>query len=125
MLWKFFRMAKVRIAVATKGHKGLEDEVSEVFGRSKTFTIVDVEDGEIKGVNVVENPVADYPHGAGPIAVKMLTDSGVNVVIAPEIGPGVAKLLEYHSVSYVLVQPGSKVGDTVRKYLSKQLEAVG
>jgi len=118
-------MAKVRIAVATKGHRGLEDEVSEVFGRSRTFTIVDVEDGEIKEVNVVENPAADYPHGAGPIAVKMLTDSGVNVVIAPEVGPGVAKLLEYHGVSYVLVQPDSKVRDTVREYLSKQLEAVG
>ena len=35
-------MGKLRIAVPTKKHKGLEDIVSEVFGKAKTFTIVDV-----------------------------------------------------------------------------------
>ena len=51
-------MGKLRIAVATKKHKGLEDAVSEVFGKAKTFTIVDVEDGEVKSVQVIDNPAA-------------------------------------------------------------------
>jgi len=34
-------MVKHRIAVATDGKKGLEDTVSNVFGRARTFTIVE------------------------------------------------------------------------------------
>ena len=33
----------MRIAVPTRAYAGLEDSVSEVFGKTKTFTIVDVE----------------------------------------------------------------------------------
>ena len=53
-------MRKVRIAVATKGRGGLEDSVSEVFGKAKTLTIIDVENGEVKNVQVVDNPAASY-----------------------------------------------------------------
>jgi len=118
-------MAKVRIAVATKGHRGLEDEVSEVFGRSRTFTIVDVEDGEIKDVSVLENPAADYPHGAGPVAAKVLADLGVNVVLAAEVGPGVTALLDYHGVKWMIVKPNLKVADAVKAYLLGRMEAGG
>jgi len=30
-------VSKIRIAVATKGRRGLEDSVSEVFGKAKTY----------------------------------------------------------------------------------------
>ena len=115
--------SKVRVALATTGHGGLEDKVSQVFGKSKTFTIIDVEEGEIKSVQVVENPVASYPHGAGPIAVKTLADMGVQVVLAAEVGPGVAALLDYHGMKWIIVKPGSKVDDVVREKLSEWLEA--
>jgi predicted Fe-Mo cluster-binding NifX family protein len=36
------------IAIATRGYEGLEDTVSNVFGKAKTFTMVNVEDGESK-----------------------------------------------------------------------------
>jgi predicted Fe-Mo cluster-binding NifX family protein len=41
-------MVKLKIAVPTKAYAGLEDVVSEVFGKAKTFTIVEVENGQIK-----------------------------------------------------------------------------
>jgi predicted Fe-Mo cluster-binding NifX family protein len=50
---------------------------------------VDVEESVInviKNVKVLENPAVSYKHGAGPIAVKMLIDEGVNTIIAPEFG---------------------------------------
>ena len=40
-------MRKLRVAVPTKGEKGLQDEVSEVFGRAKTITIIDTIDEEV------------------------------------------------------------------------------
>lgn len=66
----------LRVAVPTGARGGLEDLVSEVFGRADTYTIVDVGDGEVKSVEVVRNPAVSYTHGVGPIVVKMLVDLG-------------------------------------------------
>jgi len=110
---------KFRIAVATKGHRGLEDVVSEVFGRANAFTIVDLDGEEIKDVKIMENPAVSYKYGAGPIVVKMLIDAGVNMVLAPELGPGASALLEQHDVTRIAVKPGTGVEESVKKALSE------
>ena len=112
-------MIKLRIAVATKGRDGLEDVVSDVFGRANAFTVVDAEEGEIKNVEILENPALSYKHGAGPIVVKMLVDSGVNMVLSAELGPGASALLEQHNVAHIAVKPGTSVKEFVRKALDK------
>ena len=111
---------KLRIAIPTKGKEGLKDVVSEVFGRSNAFTIVDVEEGVIKTVKILENPAVSYKHGAGPIVVKMLVDSDVNLVIAPEFGPGASALLEQHNVEKVPMETGTIVSKAIRKALGQQ-----
>ena len=112
-------MTKLRIVVATKGHEGLGDVVSEVFGRANFFTIVDIDGEEIKDVKILENPAVSYKYGAGPIVVKMLVDSGVNMVLATELGPGASALLEQHNVTTIAVKPGAVVEESVRKALSE------
>ena len=110
-------MGKLRIAVATNGNKGLDDVLSNVFGRAKTFTIIDAEDGNVTAVKVLENSAATYHHGAGPIAVKMLVDEGVNVVVANELGLGASDLLEQHNVKVTSIKPGTKVEAATEKVL--------
>lgn len=100
---------KLKVAVATKGSKGLKDEVSPVFGRAKTFTVVEVEDGKIKGAKVVDNPASSYEHGAGPIATKMLVDKDVDVVVAAEFGAGVSTILKDKNIRAVKVKAGTNV----------------
>jgi len=112
-------MKKFRIAVATKGREGLKDVVSEVFGRANAFTIIDVEEGKIKGVKILENPAISYKYGAGPIVVKMLIDAGVNMVLATELGPGASALLEQHDVATITAKPGTSVKESIRKALKK------
>jgi len=112
-------MRKLRIAVPTKAYAGLEDSVSEVFGKAKTFTIVDVEDGEVKNVQVVDNPAASYEHGAGPVAVKTLADLKVNLVMAVEFGPGASSLLEQHSIQKLSVEPNMRVTESIKQALTK------
>jgi len=112
-------LEKFKIAIPTKGQGGLEDAVSDVFGRANTFTIVDVENNSIKNVMVLKNPAVSYEHGAGPIVVKMLIDSGVNMVIAAEFGPGVSTLFDQHKVTKITVQAGSSVSESLKKALSK------
>jgi predicted Fe-Mo cluster-binding NifX family protein len=108
---------RLKIAVPTKDNKGLEDVVSEVFAKAKTFTIVESEDGEIKNVRVIDNPAASYEYGSGPIVAKMLADLKVECVLVAEIGPGASELLEYHQIRKVLVKPNMKVSDAIREML--------
>jgi predicted Fe-Mo cluster-binding NifX family protein len=110
-------MGKHRIAVATDGKNGLGDVVSNVFGRARTFTIVDAEDENIVGVSVLENPALSYHHGAGPIVVKMLIDDGVEVVLGNEPGVGASEILKQHNIIYIPVKPGTNVGEATKKAL--------
>lgn len=112
-------MGKFRIAVPTKKHKGLEDVVSEVFGKAKTFTIVDVEDDEVKNVQVIDNPAASYEYGSGPVAVKTLADLKVNLVMAGELGPGASNLLEHYKIRQLSVRSNTKVADSIKEALSE------
>ena len=105
----------LKVAVPTKAKGGLEDLVSEVFGRANTYTLVEVGDGEVKSVEVVQNPAVSYTHGAGPIVVKMLVDLGVKMVISGELGPGASALLEQHNVRMVTVKPGIKVSKAIKE----------
>ena len=110
-------MSKVKIAVPTKGDKGLEDSVSDVFGRSEKFTILEIADGFIVNVEIVENPAASYKHGAGPIVVKMLTDMGVTAVAAREFGLGVSTLLEQNKIKKFNVEANIPVKKAIQKIL--------
>ena len=110
-------MPNLRIAVATNEKNGLRDAVSNVFGRAKTFTIIDAEDENIIDLKILENSAVSYHHGAGPIVVKMLVDEGVNVVLANELGFGAAELLKQHEIEFITVKSGTNVEDATKKAL--------
>ena len=48
-------MEEGRIAIPSMGSGGLEGERSGHFGHCDVFTMVDVENGEIKDVSIVQN----------------------------------------------------------------------
>jgi len=111
---------KLKIAVPTETHKGLEDVVSSRFGKAKTFTIVTIEGEEVKKVQIINNPAASYPHGAGPIAVKTLVDRKVNLVVVPPIGQGASSLLDHYKIKKVSAKPHEKVAESLKKALLKE-----
>jgi len=111
------RLDRIRIAVPTKGDKGMEDIVSEVFGRSETFTIIDISDGSIRNVEVVKNPAASYKHGAGPIVVKMLADMKVTAVTAREFGLGASMLLDQNNIKKFEVKSDTPVREAIKTVL--------
>jgi predicted Fe-Mo cluster-binding NifX family protein len=111
-------LVKHRIAVATNGKNGLQDKVSNVFGRAKTFTIIDTEDEEITNVKIIANPASTYHHGAGPIAVKMLIDEGVEIVLAKKLGIGASELLKQHEIIVKPTTPETKVQEAIKKALT-------
>ena len=115
-------MRSLRIAFATNGKKGLEDSISDVFGRAETFTVLNAEGEKITELKILENSAKTYQHGAGPIAVKMLLDEGVTVVAANELGVGASELLKQHNIEHVSIKSNTKVEEALRITV-KKLEA--
>ena len=95
----------------------MADSVSNVFGRAHTFTIIDIKEKEVEKVEVIQNSAESIRLGAGPIVVKMLTDLGVNLVIAGEFGPGVSTLLDHFNVAKVEVTSGTPVVEAIKNVL--------
>ena len=112
-------LGKMRIAIPTNGDKGIEDVVSDVFGRSETFTIIDIIEGSIRNVEVVKNPAASYKHGAGPIVIKMLADKEVTAVAAREFGLGASTLLDQNNMKTFKVNAGIPVREAIDSVLKK------
>mgnify|MGYP000055857548 FL=1 len=114
-------MGKFKIAIPTMGSKGLDDRVSDIFGRAKTFTIIEISDGSIDNIDIIENPAISYEHGVGPIVIKMLTDIGVSAVAFNEMGVGASILLDQNNIRKVKVESGIPVREAVKAIL-KELE---
>jgi predicted Fe-Mo cluster-binding NifX family protein len=112
-------MGKLKIAIPTKAYAGLDDTVSEVFGKAKTFTIMDVENGQVKNVRVIDNIAASYDYGSGPVTAKTLADLKVDLVIAGELGPGASGLLKHHGIRKITTKPNTRVADVIEENLAK------
>ncbi|HEY5160179.1 MAG TPA: NifB/NifX family molybdenum-iron cluster-binding protein [Gaiellaceae bacterium] len=72
------------LAVPSSGNGGLEAKRSEHFGKCDCFTIVEIENGDIGSVRVLENP--PHEHGGCLRPVKLLASSGVSALIVGGIG---------------------------------------
>jgi predicted Fe-Mo cluster-binding NifX family protein len=105
----------VIVAVATAGEKKLEDIVSQEFGHSKTFTIIEIEEGKIKNVRVIGNPAASISHGKGPLIAKTLAEMKVQMVISGEVGPGASAMLKEFGIAKEITSPGRKVKDVLKE----------
>jgi predicted Fe-Mo cluster-binding NifX family protein len=77
-------MAEKRIAVPSNNPGGLEGGRSEHFGHCDLFTLVDVENGKVVGVDTV----ASVAHGAGGCMepVGMLKEHGVHAIVVAGMG---------------------------------------
>ena len=74
----------IQVAVPSLSPGGLDAPCSPHFGRSEGFTIVKIEEGEIREARVVPNP----PHGHGGCLapVRTVASEGVEAVIVRGIG---------------------------------------
>jgi len=80
-------MNTLRIAVPSQSSDGLTSKRSEHFGHCEIFTLVDISENTVTGVQHIENT----PHGSCMMPVKLLQDHKVDTLIVSDIG---AKPLE-------------------------------
>jgi predicted Fe-Mo cluster-binding NifX family protein len=103
----------MRVAIPTIGNRKLTNRVADTFSRAPTFTIITLEEGEIKNVKVIENPGSTLEKGAGPFAARTLKDHQIDVLISGEIGPGAKNILEVFNIEIHEAQIGKKVKETI------------
>ncbi len=77
-------MKNGRIAVPSNGQGGLTGTRSGHFGHCDVFTLVDVEDGVIKEVAILQNQ--DHVQGGCMVPVNLLSENRVNALIVGGIG---------------------------------------
>jgi len=105
----------MKIAVSSK-EKSLISEVSDVFGRSPYFIIVEIEDGEIKRTEIIENKSTEQMSGAGISAAQLMAEKNVNAVITGNVGPRAFDVLNQFNI-------GIYVGDgMIKKVLQEFID---
>jgi len=109
----------MKIVVATT-QGGLDDQVAPTFGRTPTFTLVDVEGSEIGNVEVVPNQFAGAPGGAGIQAAQWVANAGAQAVIAGNYGPNASGTLAQAGIELFTAQ-GMTVREAVERYIRGEL----
>jgi len=77
-------MKNGRIAIPSNGQGGLDGTRSGHFGHCDVFTFIDVEDGEIKDVSILQNQ--EHAQGGCMVPVNLLSDNRVTALVVGGIG---------------------------------------
>ncbi len=108
----------MKIAVASKG-EGLKARIDDRFGRADYFVIVDLEDMK---ENTIENTAKNEASGAGGRAVRSLANEGVEVIIAPELGPKAIAAVNAFEIKVYKRTGFEVVEDAIKGYQEGRLE---
>jgi predicted Fe-Mo cluster-binding NifX family protein len=85
----------MKIGIPVMGPEGLSSEINEHFGMSEYFALLEVDGGEIKKVEVIEDSPSLKERKT---PAELLAGNGVEVVLAGGIGPHMIKDLQDRGV---------------------------
>ncbi len=112
----------MKIAATTR-NGGLQDVIVPQFGRAPTFTIVELKDGEIRAIEVIDNPAAEQLSGAGVAAAQLMVDRDVQVVLTGNIGPKAMSVLKAAKIK-MYAADGMTVQDAIKKLMAGDLSEI-
>lgn len=113
---------RMMLAVPTEGAGGLECERSGHFGRCDCFTLVEIADGAVVGVRVIDNP----PHVEGGCLrpVELLASNGVNALVVAGIGGRPLAGFNDAGITVYFDNGRPVVGDVVDALLAGAIEVI-
>jgi predicted Fe-Mo cluster-binding NifX family protein len=79
-----FGMKNGRIAIPSIGSGGMDGQRSGHFGHCDVFTVVDVEEGQVKTVSTIPNQ--SHVQGGCMVPVNLLAENNVSALIVGGIG---------------------------------------
>lgn len=116
-------MLRKTVAIPSMHPGGLDATRSGHFGHCDVFTLIGVEEGEIRDISVVQNPPHVQGGCEGP--VNVLHSSGADALIVG--GIGMRPLMGFRQVGIeVYYGPeGETVGEVVERLLQGELQLIG
>ena len=107
------------LAIPSAFPGGLEASMGMHFGHCDVFTLVEIENGEVKNVSTLENP--PHEHGGCLAPVQLLAGKGVKSMLA--VGMGFRPLMAFNQVGITVYYAGLQptVGDGVKAFLAGKL----
>jgi predicted Fe-Mo cluster-binding NifX family protein len=111
----------MKIAITTE-EKGLNSNVSPVFGRSPYITVVELENNEIIKETTIENPFR-LEKGAGNMVALFLVNNGIDILISGEMGPVAFYILKNKEIS-VYKAASVNVNNNLRHLTENKLKEV-
>jgi predicted Fe-Mo cluster-binding NifX family protein len=116
-------MEEGRIAIPSMGPGGLDGERSGHFGHCDVFTMVDVENGQIKQVTTVPNQ--SHVQGGCMVPVNLLAEHNVNALIVG--GIGMRPLMGFRQVGIDVYYDAERpqIRPVVEDLIAGKLSAIG
>jgi len=111
-------MLCMRIAIPCINDDGLNSEISMHFGRSPYYAFIDIEDNEIKNIEVKPVPFAEHRPGDLPNFVK---ENKGDIVIAYGMGGRAIDFFNQLGIKVVTGAQG-KVGEIIKAFLEEKLD---
>lgn len=110
----------MKIAIPVMNSDGLKSVISEHFGHAEYFAFVDVENKEIKNIEIEANPFEEHDPGQIPSYVN---DKGANVLIARGMGGRAKTFFAQFGIDTVTGASGV-LGEIITAYVNGNLGSV-
>jgi len=101
----------LKVAVPVEEDRGLESPIDEHFGHAPYFAIAELDGGEVKRLEILENPYA-AEHGPGQVP-GWLAEMGVEVLVARGMGWRALEFFESYGIRVYRGASGT-LGDVLR-----------
>ena len=102
----------MKIAISTENNR-----VAQHFGRCSQYTIVDIENSQVKEKKIVDNP--GHEPGAIP---KFLNENGCNLIIAGGMGRRAQQFFQQFNIDWIIGVQG-EVDLVIEDYINGKLES--
>jgi len=115
-------MENGRIAVPSNDQGGLDGTRAGHFGHCDVFTLVDVEDGKIKDVSILQNQ--EHVQGGCMVPVNLLSENRVTALVVG--GIGMRPLMGFRQVGIDVYHDDQRaeIGPVVNDLIAEKLEQI-
>ncbi len=105
----------MKICIPTMGQAGMEEDICQHFGRAPTFTVVDLESGDVA---VLAN-VSEHMGGVG-LPTETIFAAGVHIMIVGGLGPKAVQAFNQAGIE-VFVGAAGTVKDAIDDWKAEML----
>lgn len=109
------------IAIPSDAPGGLDSNISDHFGHCSAFTLVQVENGEVGEVKILEN--GGHEEGGCLAPVNLLKGEGVEILLAGGMGPRPLAGFQQVGIAVHFKGEAESVGDALKLFISGECPA--